>query len=101
MNSEGLRTLWFLLFIISPHPTICSLLPHLPYAFLQDSFPTDTNQEPAVSLTPHPTLPAPEKELKGVKFSEVAVILDAEPGDDDPGDDDSEGNESAADDVSL
>ncbi|XP_059699426.1 protocadherin Fat 4-like [Haemorhous mexicanus] len=47
----------------------------------QDSFPTDTNQEPALPSTPQPTLPAPEKELKGVKFSEVAVILDHEPGD--------------------
>ncbi|XP_039915385.1 protocadherin-18-like [Hirundo rustica] len=70
----------------------------------QDSFPT--NQKPAVSLTPHPTLPDSEKGLKGVKFSEVAVILDAEPGDDEPGDEESdEGNESEGDepndDVSL
>ncbi|KAF2987751.1 hypothetical protein EK904_015163 [Melospiza melodia maxima] len=76
------------------------------YAFLQDSFPTDTNQKPALSfLTPQPTLPAPEKELKGVKFSEVAVILDPEPGDDEseddePADDESENDESG-DDVSL
>lgn len=66
---------------------------------------TDTYQKPALSLTPYPTLPAPEKELKGVKFSEVAVILDADPGDDEPGDyepedDDSEDDESG-DDVSL
>nr|XP_021383205.1 uncharacterized protein LOC110469098 [Lonchura striata domestica] len=66
----------------------------------QDSFPTDTNQKPALSLTPHPTLPAPEKELKGVKFSEVAVILDTEPEDDEPGDDESEDNE-FGDDLSL
>ncbi|XP_072783487.1 protocadherin Fat 4 isoform X1 [Taeniopygia guttata] len=59
----------------------------------QGSFPTDTNQKPALSLTPHPTLPAPDKELKGVKFSEVAVILDTEPGDDESGDDESEDNE--------
>ncbi|KAL9863596.1 protocadherin Fat 4-like [Geothlypis trichas] len=76
----------------------------------QDSFPTDTNQKPALPLTPQPTLPAPEKELKGVKFSEVAVILDAEPEDnesghddsenDEPGDDESE-NDEFGDDVSL
>lgn len=85
---------------ISPHSTICSFLPHLRYAFLQDSFLTDTNQKPAVSITPHPTLPAPEKELKGVKFSEVAVILDAEPGDAESEGDVSEGDE-PGDDVSL
>ncbi|XP_064002162.1 cadherin EGF LAG seven-pass G-type receptor 1-like [Pogoniulus pusillus] len=47
----------------------------------QDCFLTDTNQESSLSLTPDPTLNTPEKELKGVKFSEVAVILDAEPED--------------------
>lgn len=49
--------------------------------FLQDCFLTDTSQESSLSLTPDPTLNTPEKELKGVKFSEVAVILDAEPED--------------------
>lgn len=68
--------------------------------FLQDYFLTDTNKNPAVSLTPDPTVPAPEKELKGVKFSEVAVILDTEPGDDESEDDESEGDE-PSDDVSL
>lgn len=43
----------------------------------QDRFLTDRNEEPALSLTPRPRTP-PEKELKGVKFSEVAIILDAE-----------------------
>lgn len=43
--------------------------------------------------------------MKGVKFSEVAVILDPEPGDDaseddEPGDDESE-NDEFGDDVSL
>ncbi|XP_050828943.1 cadherin-1-like [Serinus canaria] len=61
----------------------------------QDSFPRDTNQEPALPLTPQPTLPAPGKEVKGVKFSEVAVILDHE-----PGDDESE-NDEFGDDISL
>ncbi|XP_005042762.1 PREDICTED: protocadherin Fat 4-like [Ficedula albicollis] len=74
--------------------------PTVGFTTKQDSFPTNTNQKPALSLTPHPTLPAPEKELKGVKFSEVAVILDADDGDDESGDDESEDDESG-DDVSL
>ncbi|XP_075004052.1 protocadherin Fat 4-like [Calonectris borealis] len=52
----------------------------------QDCFLTDTNQKSALSITPHPTTPAPEKELKGVKFSEVAIILDAQPKNDEPED---------------
>ncbi|KAI1240359.1 hypothetical protein IHE44_0008776 [Lamprotornis superbus] len=74
--------------------------PTVGFTTKQDSFPTDTNQEPALSLTPHPTLPAPEKELKGVKFSEVAVILDADDGDDEPGDDE-HGDDEPGDDISL
>ncbi|KAM6084893.1 protocadherin Fat 4-like [Theristicus caerulescens] len=53
----------------------------------QDCFLTDTNRESALSSTPDPTAPAPEKGLKGVKFSEVAIILDAELDDDEPDDD--------------
>ncbi|XP_008939523.1 PREDICTED: protocadherin Fat 4-like, partial [Merops nubicus] len=49
----------------------------------QDCFPADTNQESAFSLAPGPTTRTPERELKGVKFAEVAVILDAEPEEDD------------------
>ncbi|XP_056344157.1 protocadherin Fat 4-like [Oenanthe melanoleuca] len=79
--------------------------PPVGFTTQQDSFPTDTNQKQALSLTPHPTLPAPEKELKGVKFSEVAVILDADDGDDELGDDepgdDESGDDESGDDVSL
>lgn len=67
---------------------IFSFLPHLCYVFLQDSFLTDTNQESDLPVTPDPQKPAPEKELKGVKFSEVAIILDADSEDNDPDDND-------------
>lgn len=56
------------------------LAPHLRNLFLQDGFPT----EPALALAPDPPAPASAKELKGVKFSEVAVILDAEAEADEP-----------------
>ncbi|XP_068868138.1 protocadherin Fat 4-like [Aphelocoma coerulescens] len=79
--------------------------PTVGFTTKQDSFVTDMYQKPALSLTPHPTWPAPEKELKGVKFSEVAVILDTEPGDDELGDDEPEDDDSeddkSHDDVSL
>ncbi|XP_017600750.1 PREDICTED: protocadherin Fat 4 [Corvus brachyrhynchos] len=79
--------------------------PTVGFTTKQDSFVTDMYQKPALSLTPHPTLPAPEKELKGVKFSEVAVILDTEPGDDELGDDEPEDDDSEddkpGDDVSV
>lgn len=68
---------------------IFSFLPHLHYIFLQDSFLTDTNQESHLPVTPDPKKPGPEKELKGVKFSEVAIILDAESEDRYPADNDS------------
>ncbi|XP_074673251.1 protocadherin Fat 4-like isoform X1 [Strix aluco] len=54
----------------------------------QDCFLTNRNQESALPLTPDPTTHAPEKEIKGVKFSEVAIILDAEPEDEEPDDND-------------
>ncbi|XP_010288229.1 PREDICTED: protocadherin Fat 4-like, partial [Phaethon lepturus] len=50
----------------------------------QDCFLAGRNQESALSLTPDHTTHAPEKELKGVKFSEVAIILNAKPEDDEP-----------------
>ncbi|XP_010132124.1 PREDICTED: protocadherin Fat 4-like [Buceros rhinoceros silvestris] len=60
------------------------LAPHPRNVFLQDGFPT----EPALALVPDPPAPASAKELKGVKFSEVAVILDAGSEADDPDDHD-------------
>lgn len=61
---------------ICPRSTFCSFLPHLGYVFLQDCFLTGTNEEAD-----------PKKQLKGVKFSEVAVILDTESEGDEPEDD--------------
>ncbi|XP_010573137.1 PREDICTED: protocadherin Fat 4-like [Haliaeetus leucocephalus] len=52
----------------------------------QDCFLTDTKDELALSLKPDPTTHTPEKELKGVTFSEVAIILDAECEGDEPDD---------------
>ncbi|KAM6279822.1 uncharacterized protein LJ264_002216 [Porphyrio hochstetteri] len=42
------------------------------------AFTTKQDQESIRSLTPNSTTSAPGKELKGVKFSEVAIILDAD-----------------------
>ncbi|XP_074007128.1 uncharacterized protein [Numenius arquata] len=53
----------------------------------QDGFLTDTNEGATLSLPPGPTTQAPEKEIKGVKFSEVAIILDVESEDEEPDDD--------------
>ncbi|XP_050172457.1 protocadherin Fat 4-like [Myiozetetes cayanensis] len=53
-------------------------LPAVAFTTKQDSFLTDTTQKSAPPVTPHTPSAAPEKELKGVKFSEVAVILDAD-----------------------
>lgn len=76
-----------LLLGICPQSSICSFLsPHLCYVFLQDCFLTDTKHELALSLKPDPTTHTPEKELKGVTFSEVAIILDAECEGDEPDD---------------
>ncbi|KAM6367546.1 protocadherin Fat 4-like [Alca torda] len=50
----------------------------------QDCSPADTNKGAAPSITPGLTTDAPEKEIKGVKFSEVAIILDVESEDDNP-----------------
>ncbi|XP_065538695.1 protocadherin-23-like [Lathamus discolor] len=49
-----------------------------------DGFLTDRNQEPAPSSTPQPTTPPPGKDLKGVKFSEVAIILEGGSEEDEP-----------------
>lgn len=81
-----IKVIWLLR--ICQHSVIFSFLPHLRYVFLQDSFLTDTNQESDLPVTPDPKEPAPEKELKGVKFSEVAIILDADSKDNDPDDND-------------
>ncbi|XP_027549048.1 protocadherin Fat 4-like [Neopelma chrysocephalum] len=75
--------------------------PAVAFRTKQDSFLTDTAQKSALPITPQPPSPAPGKELKGVKFSEVAVILDA---DDVPEDDESEDepeDDEAAYDISL
>ncbi|XP_075606136.1 protocadherin Fat 4 [Balearica regulorum gibbericeps] len=67
-------------------PRNVDALPTAEFATKQDCFLT--KQESALPLTPDPTTAAPDKELKGVKFSEVAIILDAEPEDDEAGDND-------------
>ncbi|KAK2531739.1 Kiaa1841, partial [Columba guinea] len=69
-------------------PTNVGCLPAAEFTTKQDSFLTDTNQESDLPVTPDPQKPAPEKELKGVKFSEVAIILDADSEDNDPDDND-------------
>ncbi|PKU40343.1 protocadherin fat 4-like [Limosa lapponica baueri] len=51
-----------------------------PVITVQDGFVT--NKGATFPLTPGPTTQAPEKEIKGVKFSEVAIILDVESEDD-------------------
>ncbi|KAK2523218.1 hypothetical protein Q9966_012281 [Columba livia] len=69
-------------------PTNVGSLPAAEFTTKQDSFLTDTNQESDLPVTPDPQKPTPEKELKGVKFSEVAIILDADSEDNDPDDND-------------
>ncbi|XP_025919928.1 protocadherin Fat 1-like [Apteryx rowi] len=54
----------------------------------QNGFLTDKNDEPARPLTPDPIIHTPDKELKGVRFSEVAVILDTETEQDEPDNED-------------
>ncbi|KAM6082392.1 protocadherin Fat 4-like [Chlamydotis macqueenii] len=54
----------------------------------EDFLLTDTNQWSAPALAPDSRTNTPGKELKGVKFSEVAIILDAEPQEDEPDDND-------------
>ncbi|XP_017677245.1 PREDICTED: protocadherin Fat 4-like [Lepidothrix coronata] len=76
--------------------------PAVAFVTKQDSFLTDTAQKSAPPITPQPPSAAPGKELKGVKFSEVAVILDAddEPEDYELEDDEPEGDEAGYD-ISL
>ncbi|XP_010077814.1 PREDICTED: protocadherin Fat 4-like, partial [Pterocles gutturalis] len=68
----------------SAEPRNIDVQPTVEFKTKQDCFLRDTNQESALSLTPDYTTCTPKKELKGVKFSEVAVILDAEPEDEEP-----------------